>query len=339
MEKENRLIWIDTAKGIAILMVMWGHIVVKHDALYRWITTFHVPAFLVITGYLYGIKSKKNYDIVRIAAKFAKPYLVFSIISCCTDFAYEFLVSKSILGSFRIVAIDAYKTLSLYGIHALWYLPAYVIASKLFFYIKDKRYRLIGISLVCTGILFCSVNQFAKGRIPSPIYLLVSIPATTMIRALVCTVFIILGYAISKWGGVRRFLDTNKCIKSVMSCLLLGTSFALSAANTESNLSIVSFGNRPMCFFLSACLGAIGLMAISCTIQLKSNRLQYLGRNSLILLVTHHSLKFTFIVRFVVGFILPQESVGFGVVSLILLVMLEVMVVKICTEKYKQLFL
>lgn len=56
MEKENRLIWIDTAKGIAILMVMWGHIVVKHDALYRWITTFHVPAFLVITGYLYGIK-------------------------------------------------------------------------------------------------------------------------------------------------------------------------------------------------------------------------------------------------------------------------------------------
>ena len=56
MKTVSRFEWVDTAKGIAILMVMWGHAVIKHDAIYWWITTFHVPTFLVITGYLYGIK-------------------------------------------------------------------------------------------------------------------------------------------------------------------------------------------------------------------------------------------------------------------------------------------
>lgn len=56
MKTVSRFEWVDTAKGIAILMVMWGHAVIKHDAIYWWITTFHGPTFLVIIGYLYGIK-------------------------------------------------------------------------------------------------------------------------------------------------------------------------------------------------------------------------------------------------------------------------------------------
>jgi len=54
-------------KGIAILLIVWGHFIPEssphywqliHDILY----TFHVPVFFFISGYLFGI-SKDKYRI------------------------------------------------------------------------------------------------------------------------------------------------------------------------------------------------------------------------------------------------------------------------------------
>lgn len=335
---ENRLQWVDAAKGIAILMVMWGHTVVKHDSVYRWITTFHVPTFLVITGYLYGINNKQNYDTRKNAMKLITPFLVFSMVSYCTDFAYEYLSLKSVYGAFRIVGIDIYKTVALYGVHALWYLPAYVLSSKLFFSIKNRINYLIVLLMVFAGITFDLLSPYVKDCIPSSVYMLVSIPIVTVVRALVCTVFITLGFAISKWGGVKHFSKKNIWTRCGISCLFLVMSFATSLANTESNLSTVSFGKNPLCFFLSAIMGSVGLMALSSVIQPRSNVLQYFGRNSLILLVTHHSLKFTFLARFITGSILSEESFAFGLVALLLLTVAETLVVEICNTKFKRLF-
>ena len=334
---ENRLQWVDVAKGIAILMVMWGHTVVKHDSIYRWITTIHVPTFLVITGYLYGINNKQNYGAKKSAMKLIKPYLVFSMISYCTDFIYGYLSLKSVHSAFRIVGIDIYKTLTLYGVHALWYLPAYVISSKLFFSIKKRINYLIAILMAFVGIMFDFLSPHVKDCVPSLAYMLVSIPLVTIVRALVCTVFISFGYAFSKMG-VRRFSEKSTWIKSGMSCLLLVMSFVISLANTESNFSIVSFGKNPICFFLSALLGSVGLMALSSAIQPKLNVLQYFGRNSLILLVTHHSLKFTFLVRFITGLFLSEESLAFGLIALLFLTIAESLIIEVCNTKIQRLF-
>ena len=334
---ENRLQWVDVAKGIAILMVMRGHTVVKHDSVYRWITAFHVPTFLVITGYLYGVNNKQNYDTRKNAMKLVKLYLVFSMISYCTDFAYEYLSLKSVHSAFRIVGIDIYKTVALYGVHALWYLPAYVLSSKLFFSIKNRINYLIVLLMVFVGIAFDFLSPYVKDCIPSSVYMLVSIPIVTVVRALVCTVFIILGFAISKWG-VKQFSEKNIWIRCGISCLLLVMSFTTSLTNTESNLSIVSFGKNPLCFFLSAILGSVGLMALSSVIQPGLNVLQYFGRNSLILLVTHHSLKFTFLARFITSSILSEESFAFGLIALLFLTVAEALIVEICNTKFRRLF-
>lgn len=343
MKTESRFEWVDTAKGIAILMVMWGHAVIKHDVIYWWITTFHVPTFLVITGYLYGKKNKVHFGSKESIIKLAKPYLVFSIISCCTDFAYEYLSSKSISGAVKIAGIDIYKTLFLYGIHALWYLPAYVLSAKLFFVVKNKAENkskhLIVPLMALVGVGFNFLSPYIKGRVPSSIYMLAAIPVVTVVRALLCTVFITFGYAASKWeGGGQLFSEAKTWIKYSVSGLLLLLSFIASSANSESNLSIVLVGDNPLCFFLSAFLGSVGLMALSSAMQHKSNVLQYFGRNSLILLVTHHSLKFTFLARFIAGAFLPEESFAFGLMVLLLLTLIETLVVEICNAKCRHLF-
>lgn len=51
----NRLSWADAAKGLAMLIIMWGH--VQHPSpLKMWLTSFHVPLFLVLSGILMSRK-------------------------------------------------------------------------------------------------------------------------------------------------------------------------------------------------------------------------------------------------------------------------------------------
>lgn len=53
----NRINWIDWAKAIAITFVVFGHIPEKDSFLQGYITSFHMPLFFFISGYL----TKKEY--------------------------------------------------------------------------------------------------------------------------------------------------------------------------------------------------------------------------------------------------------------------------------------
>ena len=57
MKEQERLSWIDAAKGLAMLIIVWGH-VQTGSPLKMWITSFHVPVYLVLTGYLYAGKGR-----------------------------------------------------------------------------------------------------------------------------------------------------------------------------------------------------------------------------------------------------------------------------------------
>ena len=89
-EIRTRYEWIDVAKGIAILLVMWGHIVAIHDAFYDWVTSFHVPVFLVITGFLFFAQNKQKNDFKKTLTKIRHPYWVFSVVSIVTDCMWSY---------------------------------------------------------------------------------------------------------------------------------------------------------------------------------------------------------------------------------------------------------
>ena len=53
----SRIPWVDSAKGMAMLLIIWGH-VQEPSTLYSWITSFHVQVFLVLTGILLARKGE-----------------------------------------------------------------------------------------------------------------------------------------------------------------------------------------------------------------------------------------------------------------------------------------
>lgn len=71
-EQKDRLVYIDIAKGIAIILVVIGHLLqynfsgtYKH-ILFNWIYSFHMPVFMMLSGYV----SAYNTNITTIFSSF-----------------------------------------------------------------------------------------------------------------------------------------------------------------------------------------------------------------------------------------------------------------------------
>lgn len=141
---DNRDNTIDTLKGALIFLVVMAHILgggVEHEQvkyIYDFIYTFHMPAFVLISGFL--SKGCSNLDIYKLSKHILVPFIVF-------NFIYEFinfLLTGSISGYLKIGAP--------YWI--MWYLLSLffwqIIASVLFTF----RYPL------CLSLLISFAFQF-----------------------------------------------------------------------------------------------------------------------------------------------------------------------------------
>lgn len=80
MQRES---YFDNAKFILIVLVVFGHIIRSYIeqnegmlAIYKFIYTFHMPAFILIAGYFAKGYQQKGY-IQKVASKLIIPYLIF----------------------------------------------------------------------------------------------------------------------------------------------------------------------------------------------------------------------------------------------------------------------
>ena len=80
----RRITWIDTAKGIGIILVIFGHI--GFGRFETWLYSFHMPLFFFLSGYVY--KAKDSYDVflLKKVRTILIPYIVFVILFIFYDF-------------------------------------------------------------------------------------------------------------------------------------------------------------------------------------------------------------------------------------------------------------
>ena len=71
MDNQNRNAFIDIIKGVAIFLMLWGHCIqyciarsgldFYENNVFRFIYTFHMPLFMLVSGYLFFFSfSKRN---------------------------------------------------------------------------------------------------------------------------------------------------------------------------------------------------------------------------------------------------------------------------------------
>ena len=89
--------YFDNAKLLLIFLVVFGHMIQPFidssrslNTLYMWIYTFHMPAFIFLSGFFAkGCKNVK--DLIKLAQKILIPYMIFQLIYT----GYYYLIGKS----------------------------------------------------------------------------------------------------------------------------------------------------------------------------------------------------------------------------------------------------
>lgn len=88
---------IDILKGIAILLVIWGHCFCSHPInigsqlplLGDVVRSFQMPLFFVASGFLFSTKGGFSKFIHKKATRLVVPYLSFGILSVCLRFIFS----------------------------------------------------------------------------------------------------------------------------------------------------------------------------------------------------------------------------------------------------------
>ena len=128
----ERIEWIDFAKGIGIVLVVFGHSGIDKYVpfLHNWIYSFHMPLFFIISGMVFNSSKYTNtYQLLKsLCKKLLKPYIYFTLINLILIFVV-----------LRENDINFYKHIILFGWggRALWFIPV-LLVTKIFYYQVTK---------------------------------------------------------------------------------------------------------------------------------------------------------------------------------------------------------
>lgn len=164
----TRIKWIDIAKGIAILSMIWAHGLAGNGRIPYYestiICSFHMPLFFILSGYTTRplddckIIYRKVYYLVK---KLYIP-IILVVATCTLERAFFGLISYSqIIRVFFSALIYAQPTdfLGHHSIDAMWFLVTLFWAKILYYFIrKTMNLKFAGIVLLVLTIIFHYVS-------------------------------------------------------------------------------------------------------------------------------------------------------------------------------------
>lgn len=294
--KSNRIEWIDLLRGIAMLLVIWGH-VDRTDRLFFIITgSFKMPLFFAITGYLF---KDRNGDIKQFLSKLLKtiivPWVILSLIWLKPFYAL-------LRGKIGNIPIYLYNFIS--G-KDLWFMPCIVLAEVIFFLIlkliKDDRLRYLAMcSIAVFGIV---LSEFGIGR-----FAMFDVACTAQ-------AFLMFGYWFKNNEESLRTIISFR--RSLILVLIYAGMILLSLAlfpGSSIDVHKNRYYNYPLCAAMSF-VSLLLLFIIAPKINLKLNWIRFVGRNTLVFYIVHyHARSLLLHGANLVGFSIPKTFLSYVLV-------------------------
>ena len=261
----GRIRWVDIAKGIGIFLVVLGHCQITEDVL-TIISTFHMPLFFFLAGFVFRperYSSFSGFFKARVKSILV-PYAAFTLLSIL------FSLSRTLLGqrvSLEMIFGDFLRAGVVESNPPLWFLRTIFFVEILFFLLN--KMKLSDAKAVCLVYL-----GFAA------VFLLHWNLYTRMVNGLL---FYSLGY-LAKQSAVFEKKAANCLPIAAISAVGFALSFAY-VSWKQYYFSIAS-NTHLLPFLMVTHLGI--LFVITSSMALRKNRvLEYLGRNSLVILCVH----------------------------------------------------
>lgn len=302
MTDSKRISYLDMARGVGMVLVVMGHVTYINTDLRHFITAFHMPLFFVISGILLEInrEEEKNYKFLirKKLQRIMIPYLVFSLASFVVEGARVLIKG---LDEWNVVLRQLFQSCCLQGVSTLWFLPALLISELLFIGLRKKTNH-IGTILLSVGIVVgCYfLSNYEQLIYPyhavSRVYRLLHDVVSMVIRNLFCTGFICLGYYISRW----MLKQTKSGLQDGIGLLIFaGVGYETIQNVGMADLRFMVIDSLPL-YMLGAISGSMTIILLCKYLQRVpispiKKVLEFYGRNSLIIMVTHMDFRILYI--------------------------------------------
>lgn len=302
MTDTKRISYLDMARGIGMILVVMGHVTYINPNLRHFITAFHMPLFFLISGMLLDIKKEeeKNY-ILLLRKKLQRimiPYVVFSLASFVIE-STRILIKG--LDEWNVVLRQLFQSCCLQGVSTLWFLPALLMSELLFVGIRKKT-KHIGTILITIGIvvgcyLLNNYEQiFYQYHAVSRFYRLLHDVCSMIIRNLFCVGFIGIGYYMSHWL-IKHIQNSIQVLVALLMCAAIG--YIAIVNNGTVDLRFMQINLLTLYIFGSIGGGMTVVLLCKCMQRVWffpfKRVLEFYGRNSLIIMVTHMDFRVLYI--------------------------------------------
>lgn len=161
--------FVDAAKGLGILAVIWGHMDYLWSTSSVWFSSFKLAVFFVVVGLLKAHRYEARGQEESCGAVWGKrlyslviPYGVYSLLAILAHLAFAAVRHQGMLEALRG---DVLLTVTLRGIATLWFLPTLLLAELLFAAIRpESRSRAVKLLLcILMPVLLWAVCWFYEG--------------------------------------------------------------------------------------------------------------------------------------------------------------------------------
>lgn len=166
-ELKKRLEEIDAAKGIGMILVIFGHTLLYGNSAFRWIFSFHMPLFFFLSGYTVQPEKYSNikeYSIRKIKA-FGKAYGVTVVLSMIITLLVPLWRNQLTIKSIVIYLYTGHPQLFQNG--SVWFLLAlcwanilYIILRRVCVWQSIKHSDIFIMLLAAVGMLAQKIWEF-----------------------------------------------------------------------------------------------------------------------------------------------------------------------------------
>lgn len=332
--KLDRVNWIDIARGIGIILVIYGHTLGSSGHRYL-IYSFHMPLFFFLSGLVFRNREGETYkqSLIKDIKRILIPYFIFALLSMVVWFIILpseqqtiYTIYKQILGILYGNAGNGHVDLSFNAV--LWFLPCLFLTKQIFWFISKLPKNLIMIALLIFSIIgYISSFYFSNIRFPFGLE-----------SALTGIVFFGIGYL---WNFIPEKINS---IFNKYNIFLIAAFVFITIYFADMNFQIYGLQidlrlnrlNNYFYFYIASVSGILATIFISKYID-KNRILEYLGRNTMPLFIWHYFV-FIYLSRFFFALNPAQWMINIrNEYYSIIYTTLSIIIILAATEVYKRI--
>jgi fucose 4-O-acetylase-like acetyltransferase len=269
--KPGRKEWVDLLRALAMLFVIYGHLLAGfgHTEYFIITSPIKIPLFFAVTGYVFnGRGGNVREFFVNLFKKLVIPFLFFTAV----------LMPFKLLAAYKGLIDHSVKEVLISFVtgNELWYLPCCIIAEILFFFVLKLFKKEPAVVCACVGLaalsfLLCRVEQLDLFNFNT---------------AFTAQLFILVGYLFRCHEELFRKLRAIVIPAGIALyaglCVLSFLVFPGKSIDVHNNY----YYNLPLNLGMTV-IGLFALFALASLIRVKILPLSFVGRNTLVYYTVH----------------------------------------------------